>query len=182
MAEGVRRPRSTQQKRIGMLSINTPDELATRIGTRTKHLFWLLDNIDRFVDVFALTSPLKSSKVRYVTSARSQLRIIQRLFYTKVLLPGIARSPYSHGGVPGRSARTNAIAHQGQAFVFTTDISQFFPSIRYERVKHLFQRLDCTAKVAGLCARLVTHNARLPQGFCTSPILADAILSPVDTV
>ena len=72
------------------------------------------------------------------------------------------------------------MAHFGNAFVFTTDIEKFYPSIRYERVGDLFRQLGCSDRVAQMCTRLTTHDAVLSQGFCTSPILADRMLAPVD--
>ncbi len=165
-----------------MIGISTPDELATALGVRTQQLARTLDEFDRLVDVFELPTPegRGGSPGRFVTSARGPLRALQRRFYERVLLPALAPSPHSFGGVKGRSARGAARLHRGQRFLFTTDIAQFFPSVHFERVRALFSRLGCSRKGSGLCTRLVTHNGRLAQGFCTSSILADRLLAGVD--
>lgn len=163
-----------------MLAIKTPDELATRLGLRTRQLLWTLDHADELVELIDLSPPGEHGKSRRVTSAKGPLRAAQRLFYERVLLPALAPSPHSFGGVRGRSARMNAARHLGQSFLYTTDISQFFPTIHHERVRNLFLVLGCSRKAAGLCTRLVTHDARLAQGFSTSSILADRMLAKVD--
>jgi hypothetical protein len=75
---------------------------------------------------------------------------------------------------------TNVQPHLQQAFVFTTDISNFYPSVHRQRVFDLFTELGCSQEVASYCTRLCTHEHRLAQGLITSPILADMLLRPVD--
>jgi hypothetical protein len=75
---------------------------------------------------------------------------------------------------------TNVRPHLGSAFVFTADITSFYPSIRRERVAGLFRDLGCSGDVADLCTRLCTFRHRLEQGLITSPALADQLMRPVD--
>jgi RNA-directed DNA polymerase len=82
--------------------------------------------------------------------------------------------------MPGRSIRTNAEAHQGNTFVYTTDISDFFPTISHERVLALFRRFGWGERVSAQAARLCTHDAHLAQGLVTSLILADQIMHVAD--
>ncbi len=163
-----------------MLPFPSPAALARRLAIRENRLYDLLNRFDNYVEELVITNPLKPDKVRKVISTRPPLRDVQRKFYRWVLLPNLARSQHSHGGVPGRSIRTNALAHVGQNFVYTTDVSDFFPSIHYERVRAMFVRLGCAESVAALCTRLCTYNARLEQGLVTSPILADQMMTSVD--
>lgn len=163
-----------------MLAFPTPAALARRLAIREGYLYSLLNRFDEFVEELTISNPATPDKVRKVISTRPPLRSEQSKFYRWVLLPNLCRSQYSHGGVRGRSPRTNALAHAGQTFVYTTDVSDFFPSIHYGRVAALFSRLGCSDKVAALCARLCTYNARLEQGLVTSPILADQFMRPVD--
>jgi hypothetical protein len=90
------------------------------------------------------------------------------------------RSPHSHGGVRGRNILTNVRAHIAQAFLFTTDIADFYPSVHWTRVLRLFADLDCSADVAKICTRICTYKHYLSQGLPTSPILADRLMRPVD--
>jgi hypothetical protein len=70
--------------------------------------------------------------------------------------------------------------HLGQAFLFTTDICDFYPSVHRQRIFDLFTGLDCAPSVAHHVTRLTTWNHRLAQGLLTSPILADYLMRPVD--
>src|SRR5262249_55497729 len=90
------------------------------------------------------------------------------------------RSVYSHGGVRGRNILTNVRPHLKQAFLFTTDICDFYPSVHRQRVFDLFLNLGCSTQVAHLCTRLCTYQHRLAQGLLTSPFLADHLMRPVD--
>jgi hypothetical protein len=139
----------------------------------------VLREADNYYEELLLTRP--GSKVRRVMNPRGPLRHLQTTFHEKVLLPALNRSPYSHGGVRGRNILTNVSVHLGQQFVFTADLADFYPSIRWGRVFRLFERLGCSIKVARLCTLLCTCRDRLEQGLVTSPILADQLMIPVDT-
>jgi hypothetical protein len=140
----------------------------------------VLESADDFYEDLLLLDPRKPAKPRLVISPRGRMRTFQERFYRDVLLPRLDRSPHSHGGVPGRNLLTNVRPHLGQTFVFTTDVSNFYPSIHWQRVFDLFTRLGCSPEVAGLCTRLCTYRHQLAQGLLTSPILADQLLRPVD--
>ena len=59
------------------------------------------------------------------------------------------------------------------------DVLDFFPSCTGKKVYWFFHtRMQCSADVAGVIQRLVTHEGSLPQGSPCSPILA--YLSYVD--
>ena len=108
------------------------------------------------------------------------MRTLQRRLYHRVLSPRLDRSPYSHGGVPGRSVLTNVRQHIGQSFLFAADIADFYPSVHWTRVTRLFTGLRCSDEVARICTRICTYKNCLSQGLLTSPILADRLMRPVD--
>lgn len=163
-----------------MLEVQTVADLAKRIGCEHGYLIDLSRRINGLVDPLDIRSPKNPQKIRRVYSPRPPLRAIQSALYRKVLLPALPRSKYSHGGIPGRSIRTNAAAHRGQRFAFTTDISDFFPSIRATRIHAFFTRFGCSSEVSGVCTRLCTFDDRLAQGFITSSMLADQLMIPAD--
>jgi retron-type reverse transcriptase len=104
----------------------------------------------------------------------------------------------AHGFVPGRSIVTNALPHAGQDVVVNLDLEQFFPSIGFARVRHLYQRVGYSGAVATLLALLTTECPRtrveyagtpyfvatgprgLPQGACTSPAISNQIARKLD--
>jgi hypothetical protein len=163
-----------------MLSLTTPDQLAGLLSVKVGHLIDVLRNTNRHLRAFDICNSGNPNKVRRVVSARPPLYNLQRAFLRAVLLPNLTSSLSNHGGVRGRSIRTNALAHVDQHFVYTTDISDFFPSIRAERVKAWFERIGCSPRVSWMCARLCTADGRLQQGLITSPFIADQLMIPVD--
>ena len=98
-----------------------------------------------------------------------------------ILLPVLSPSQFSHGGVRGRHIKTNVEPHLDSTFVFTTDISNFYPSISHRRVYRLFcETFRCSPDVARICTKLCTHDHHLALGLITSPILADQMMDRVD--
>ncbi len=163
-----------------MLPLRHPWQLATALQTTPRRLVDVLEYADDFYEELVLLDPRKPAKQRLVISPQGCMRTFQERFYRGVLLPRLDRSPHSHGGVPGRNLLTNVRPHLGHTFVFTTDVSNFYPSIHRQRVLDLFTRLGCSPEVAGLSTRLCTYRNQLAQGLLTSPILADQLLRPVD--
>jgi hypothetical protein len=161
-----------------MLSLRTPSDLAEAIGFDLDFVINVLKTADRYLNRFVIQRP--NGKPRPVVSASSPLYNLQRWFFIRVLSPNFKPSPQSHGGIPSRSIKTNAAVHVGQQFIYTTDVSDFFPSIRFERVRAWFERSGCSATVSRMCARLCTADGRLQQGLLTSPFIADQLMKPVD--
>ena len=106
---------------------------------------------------------------------------MQRRLYKWILLRKLRPSLQSHGGVTGRSTKSNAEPHLKSSFVFKADISNFYPSIHHSRIYRLFLNdFGCSPDVARLCTRLCTYEHHLALGLITSPFLADQVLKPTD--
>jgi RNA-directed DNA polymerase len=88
----------------------------------------------------------------------------------------------SHGFLPDRSVKTNALPHINKKFVFNIDLKDFFESIHFGRVKNLFMSRPINAphNVATVMAHLCCHNGRLAQGAPTSPIISNMIALKLD--
>ena len=107
-------------------------------------------------------------------------------------------SPPAHGFITGRSILTNAREHAGHAIVVNLDLTDFFPSIGFPRVRSVFQRTGYSPAVATILALLCTECPRrvmeydgvtyhvatgprgLPQGACTSPSLSNQVARRLD--
>ena len=135
--------------------------------------------VDRHFKKLEITKPTKPDKKRIVYNPLGNLRLIQRGLYRKIILPRSGYSYYSHG-VRGRSTKTSLNQHVGQRFLFTADIADFYPNIHYTRVHEVFRSFGCTEPVANCLTRLCTADHCVPQGFITSPILADLVFRMVD--
>jgi RNA-directed DNA polymerase len=138
----------------------------------------VLENHSSFIEELQIHS---NGRVRKVINVIGPLRQYQRLLHRNVLLPKLQPSKYSHGGVIGRSILTNVAPHIGKRYLFSTDISSFYPSIHYTRIYKLFLiTLRCSPDVSRICTRLTTFNHHLALGMITSPILANQFLEPID--
>lgn len=85
-----------------------------------------------------------------------------------------------HGWRKGRSPATNAFSHVGKALLIKLDLENFFPACHYSRVQQLYLDLGCSLEVALTLTRLTTADHHLPQGFLTSPVVANLLLVSMD--
>lgn len=88
--------------------------------------------------------------------------------------------PNCFGYVGGRNIRENARQHCGHQNLMSVDIADFFPTIRIERVRRLFEDLEFPEASADLLSRFVTIDEHLPLGFPTSPTIANAVCLAMD--
>lgn len=119
------------------------------------------------------------TKVRLVYNPspgyKKLLRAINKMLQRRAIFPsGVL------GGVLGKCIADMAAVHCDQEAVFSLDLKDFFPSITSGRVVMLFNRAGCSPEVSGLLADLVTLNGSLPQGFPTSPMIANLIAYGLD--
>lgn len=164
-----------------MLQIRQTKHLLSVLETTAGELASVLESPDRYYEELLLTDPAKPNKPRVVVNVTGAMRGFQSRLYRRVLLPKLQPSLHSHGGVRGRSIKTNAQPHLGSGYVFKTDIRNFYPSIHFRRVYRLFsERFECSPDVARICTRICTYRHHLALGLICSPILADQVLSRVD--
>lgn len=135
----------------------------------------------RYCDELVVHDPRRPTKPRSVLSAHGPLRELQSRLYRHILLPRLQPSPHSHGGITERSILSNLNPHVASVFGFTTDISNFYPSIHNARVYRLFVgRFACSPDVARICTHLCTQDRHLALGLITSPFIADQIVDDLD--
>jgi len=164
-----------------MLRIQKIDHLASRLGTSCSHLKEVSASVEEHCQEFLQFDPSKPNKNRAVLAVQGPLRKLQDRLLRQVLLKALKPSPYSYGGVKGRSIKQNVLKHTGSTFVYTADISNFYPSISNNRVYRLFcDRFGCSPDVARICTRLCTYNRHLALGLVTSPLLADQLMHSID--
>ena len=167
-----------------MFNLGRLAHLSQVIGVDERVIQEVLDDFDTNPDALVRELTLwpadPSKKPRNVIAVRGHWRMLQRRLYLKLFLPRIAPSAFSHGGVKGRSAATNARAHIGNPFAFLTDVSGFFPSISCHRVNQFFLHQACSYDVARILTRLCTYDFHLALGLVTSPILANELFKPID--
>lgn len=84
----------------------------------------------------------------------------------------------SHGFVPGHSIMTNGHAHTTRRFVFNVDLSDFFGSINFGRVRGFFikdKNFELDEKTATILAQIACFENKLPQGSPCSPVISNLV-------
>jgi RNA-directed DNA polymerase len=118
-----------------------------------------------------------SDKVRHYMVPKHELKGIHKKIKSNVLTV-FPLSAAVHGGIRGKSRRSNASKHLGQRWLVTMDVKSFFPNVRHYIVHDMFSReLGCGREVAWLLTRLTTLNAQLPQGAPTSTAVGNLVLT-----
>ncbi len=164
-----------------MLNIRQPKHLARHLGVSVESLMAVAESVSDWCEELELLDPAKPNKQRTVLNVTGLLRKMQAKMLRQVLLPKLAVSDFSHGGVRGRHIKSNVEQHIESKFVFTADISDFYPTITHMRVYRLFtEGFACSPEVARICTMLCTYKHRLALGLITSPILADQVMRPID--
>jgi hypothetical protein len=107
--------------------------------------------------------------------AQIQRRIFGHLAGMELDLPACV-----HGYVHGRSHISNATAHAGRHHLQKFDIKDFFPSVTRTAVTAVLAATGFTAAATDQLGRLLTYRDRLPLGACTSPLLSNLCLRPLD--
>ena len=169
------------------LEIFRPKQLANLLGFEESFLRCLASAVQnpatrsKYINEFTVVDSRKDRKPRDVISIRGDFRTVQRRIYERILSQVIKPGPSSHGGIRGKSIKSNAESHLGNVYAYQTDIANFFPSIHRDRVRSVLQNYVGSRDVAELLAQLVTLDDHLALGLVTSPILAEAVIQPVDT-
>jgi len=163
--------------------------------TNIKHLCYVLktdintieniiDNIDNYYITWEKKKLNKDTnlpilengkpKIRQLNSTKIELKKIQKRIY-KFLLANVKLPEYAYGGVPKRDNAINAKQHQGNKFIFTTDLKSYFPSISHNQVFSMFLELGISPTISRILTQLTTYKYQVPQGVPTSTLIANLV-------
>lgn len=120
-----------------------------------------------------------TEKQRTIRPSLKELKLIQSRIKDKILAP-IQLPNTVHGGVKRRSNITNAKPHQGNKYVFTTDLQQFYPNITSKMVFETFCSLKFSPHFSHWLTNLTTWKYELPQGTPTSTHIANLVFLETD--
>lgn len=157
-----------------------------KIGTRltARDLTFLFITKDKRYKVFEI--PKKNGKKRIICSPDNYLLRVQTLIN---ILFQILFSDYAHyscnGFINGRNIKRNADPHVNKRFVLNIDIKDFFPSIKFRRIKTVlglnpFNLNEDKERLAFIISNLATYKGALPQGAPTSPIISNIVTQKLD--
>ncbi|MFN7253357.1 MAG: reverse transcriptase family protein [Anaerobacillus sp.] len=123
----------------------------------------------------------RNGELREVWNPNYKLKAIQK-WILKNILNNIEVSICSHGFVKNKSILTNAQVHlhQDPFWVFSTDIKDFFPSIKQNEIKKIFMEIGYSEAVSEVFCLLTTVNESLAQGFPTSPAISNVFFRKID--
>jgi RNA-directed DNA polymerase len=120
-------------------------------------------------------------KKRTIRSPKKELKRLQSNLKNKILAP-IKLPDNIHGGVKKKSNITNAKKHQGNKYIFTTDLKDFYPSVTFQQVYDAFLKLGFSTHFAHWITLLSTWKYELPQGTPTSTHVANLVFLETDKV
>lgn len=184
---------------LGLPLLATPKELADLLGLDIRTLRWLAFHAEaqERCHYVRFTIKKRSGGERQLAAPHQKLKAVQKQILQKIL-ERLDPGPDAHGFVKRRSTVTNAQAHVARHDLINLDISDFFPTIHWRRVRGLFKSFGYSPAVATIVALLVTEAPRtvaeydgkkywvavgervLPQGAPTSPALSNLISRRLD--
>ncbi len=158
------------------------------IKVDSNRLEYILTHLDEFYYSFDKTKFNKLTgkpkrdgagkiKKRTINSSKGDLKSIQSRIYN-FLLSNITLPKYFYGGVKGKNNILNARYHQGNKYIFTTDLKSFFPSISNKQVYTTLVNLDFLPNIARIITKFITRNGQVPQGIPTSTLIANLVFRP----
>ncbi len=179
--------------------LDKPAQLAEALGLSIPELRWLVFHRDVATSLHyrRFTIPKRDGTERAIWAPMPKLKAAQRWILRNVLEP-LPVHGASHGFLPHRSIKTNAMVHTGAKIVVKVDLRDFFPTVSYRRVKGVFRQAGYRDRIATLLALLCTEAPRevvkdgdrevfvalgprcLPQGAPTSPALTNAVCYRLD--
>jgi len=163
--------------------IKTGKHLAYELKVELSEIDHIIKNIDNF---YYQKETIKKNdngepkvkngiiQKRVLNPSIKRLKVIQKRLQKNVLQK-LTIPDYAFGAVKGKDNISNAKRHQGKKYIFTTDLTNFFPSVNHKQVFEMFVSFDFSPTVARLLTKLTTYKGKLPQGAPTSPIVANLV-------
>ena len=184
---------------LGLPVLHAPADVAKALGLTIKQLRWLSfhTEVATRTHYVKFQVPKKSGGMRTLAAPHKRLKAAQHWILGNVVNK-FPVTEAAHGFVAGRGIVTNANPHVNKAVVVNLDLSDFFPSIAFFRVRAVYERYGYSGSVATVLALLCTECPRaavtyagtkyeaatgprgLPQGAPTSPGLSNQVARKLD--
>ena len=165
------------------MSIQTIKHLAFILKLNAEELLHLSTVVDNFY--YTKSEPkldknnnpkFKNGKqiFRILNPSINELKIVQSKIQ-KNIISKIELPEYAFGAVKRKDNVKNALKHRGKKYNFTTDLSNYFPSIFNKQVYEMFIYYNFSPTVASVLTKLTTYKGKLPQGAPTSPTISNLV-------
>ena len=180
-------------------ALDTPQQLAEALGVTIPQLRGMVYHRDAATSLHysRFTIPKRDGTERPIWAPKKKLKAAQRWILHNV----VERLPVhgaAQGFMVGRSTLTNAAVHANPKTLLKMDVTDFFPTVTWRRVKGVFRRAGYRDGTSTLLALLCTEAPRevvqldgktyfvslgprcLPQGAPTSPAITNALCLRLD--
>lgn len=159
------------------------------LGLKRSEIRTLLENIDKNYNVWSEVKTNKQNKPKTYLDGTVKKRtfrnpsVLLKLVQKRIKLNIIDKVELPnnvHGGVKKRSNITNAKAHQGNKYLFETDLQEFYPNINMEVVYQTFLELGYSTHFSHWLTKLTTKDNQLPQGSPASLGISNLVFKKTD--
>jgi len=166
-------------------SANSLHDVAHLLGYEPKALAYILYKKSNLTKYSQFSIPKRTGGKRLISAPYPQLKTLQKrlsnLLQHCIVEINSAReikSVLSHGFRLKYSIMTNGAIHKNRRYVFNIDLSDFFGTINFGRVRGFFitnRNFNLKPKVATVLAQICCHDNCLPQGSPCSPVISNLI-------
>jgi retron-type reverse transcriptase len=153
------------------------DELASLMHVDPKRLSVLSKSSKRFYIKY--TIPKSSGGVREIRQPSREIKAVQA-WLLRNILDKLTPSEHATAFIQGKGLSQNVSPHSNNRYFVCLDIQDFYPSISFHRIKHLFKIIGYFSYAPSILADLCICDIGLPQGGVTSPSISNLIASRLD--
>ncbi|WP_339885618.1 reverse transcriptase family protein [Polaribacter vadi] len=121
----------------------------------------------------------KNGDIRKIKEPLPNLKTIQYWILNNIL-EKIEPSAFAKAYVKKRGLKQNIRFHIKQKIVYSFDIKDFFPSIKYSNIVSIFLNIGYSEELSIYLAKLCCLEEKLPQGAPTSPYLSNLVFKHID--
>lgn len=163
---------------------STKSGVAELLGVTERKLNFVLYTLARRDEQYKVFEiPKKNGGFRQIEAPVPALKALQKrlsdYLYDKVQVKSCS---YAFCREKSKGIKGNAERHKNKRWVVSLDLSDFFHTISFARVRGLFlsSPFSCTEEVATILAQISCYNGHLAQGSPSSPIISNLICRRLD--
>lgn len=171
-----------EEMREKFLALKSARDVAALLEVKYSHLTYHLYKSTSSEKYITFTIPKRSGGEREIKAPISAIKILQRKLNTLLQQVYKHKEPV-HSYIYKHSVISNARRHVNKKWVLTVDLSNFFPTISFQRIRGMFISKPhlLGEGAATVLAQLCCCDGFLPQGAPTSPIISNMICAKLDS-
>lgn len=173
--------RNNEELKMVFNSLMTLEDIANLLEISTQTLNYYAYNKFNYTKFII---PKRNGSDRIIYSPQTNVKILQKKILYILNLYYIPND-YTFGFITGKNIVDNAKIHLNKENVLNIDLSDFFPSINFSRVKGYLQKhFNFNDFVSRILSKIIcvesSDGTFLPQGGSTSPIISNLISNKLD--